>query len=146
MHTCSCSPWRSPQNCGCISAADRQRLDYLTTSQALSLLGLQVGAVSPTLAPGAAPSVAAAPGLTGQYSPAQAPGGLQPQATTAFPWADSAQGPAQPTRLVPSWTPAAIQMPAGPTQVCYTLPSLKASLELLFHIQSGCDAYHQLSK
>ena len=86
--------------------------------QLLGMPGLQVGSVSPTLAPAAAPAMAAAPGLTVQRTPAQAPGALQPQASAAFPWAVSAQGPAQPTRLVPSWTPAAIQLPAGPAQVC----------------------------
>ena len=94
----------------------------------LSMPGLQVGSVSPA----GAPSVAAGPGLAGQYAPAQAPGWLVPQASTAFPWADSAQGPAQPTRLVPSWTPAAIQMPAGPTQVRYNAePRLKEMRQLM---------------
>ena len=98
----------------------RARSVHLThfLSQLLRSPGLQVGSVSPAGAPAAAPSMAAAPGLTGQYTPGQAPGWLLPQGSTAFPWADSAQGPAQPTRLVPSWTPAAIQGPSGPAQVC----------------------------
>ena len=52
--------------------------------------------------------------------PPRLPGRVNPWApasSSAFPWAEGAIGPAQPTRLVPTNTPAAILAPMGPYQV-----------------------------
>ena len=76
------------------------------------------------LAPAAAPATAGAPA----FAPQQAA-----EPASAFPWVISvgAPGPSLPTRLVPSWTPAAIiQTPVGPAQVA-TL-TLAMSLEVPF--------------
>lgn len=71
--------------------------------------------------PTAAPAAASATGSAAQQSaPTSAPGASQslaPASSSAFPWAEGAIGPAQPTRLVPTNTPAAILAPMGPYQV-----------------------------